>query len=56
MSVSPRSKIAKVLTRGNRHGARGRLLACAGTSGPTPKDVDLLVTNQPNRLFLRNWT
>jgi 3-oxoacyl-[acyl-carrier-protein] synthase III len=23
--------------------------------GRKPKDVDLLVTNQPNRVFLRNW-
>ncbi|GII80013.1 3-oxoacyl-ACP synthase [Sphaerisporangium rufum] len=23
--------------------------------GATPKDIDLLVTNQPNRLLLRNW-
>ena len=23
--------------------------------GCKPKDIDLLVTNQPNRVFLRNW-
>ena len=23
--------------------------------GLKPKDIDLLVTNQPNRVFLRNW-
>ena len=23
--------------------------------GVQPKDLDLLVTNQPNRVFLRNW-
>lgn len=23
--------------------------------GLAPRDIDLLVTNQPNRVFLRNW-
>lgn len=48
------SKIAKVFTRGNR------LVPEAGYGvlkdiDAKPGDVDTLVTNQPNRLFLRNW-
>lgn len=48
------SKIAKVFTRGNE------LVPSAGYAvlkdiGAKSGDVDLLVTNQPNRLFLRNW-
>ncbi|MFC9999335.1 3-oxoacyl-ACP synthase III family protein [Nocardia sp. NPDC127526] len=48
------SKIAKVLGRGNRivpevaHAVCGRL-------GVASSELDLLVTNQPNRAFLRNW-
>ncbi|RDH76564.1 3-oxoacyl-ACP synthase [Mycolicibacterium moriokaense] len=47
-------KIMKVLSRGNRivpevvHAVCDRI-------GVKPKDLDLLVTNQPNRLLLRNW-
>ncbi|WP_067539745.1 3-oxoacyl-ACP synthase III family protein [Nocardia crassostreae] len=48
------SRIAKVLGRGNRivpevaHAVCGRL-------GVRSDELDLLVTNQPNRAFLRNW-
>ncbi|NUS45551.1 MAG: 3-oxoacyl-ACP synthase [Mycobacteriaceae bacterium] len=48
------NKIAKVLSRGNRLVPEVALAVCdrIGVRGP---DVDVFVTNQPNRLFLRNW-
>ena len=36
-------------------GSRGRLRGVLTGSDVKPKDIDLLVTNQPNRVFLRNW-
>jgi len=30
-------------------------MAVCDRIGLKPKDIDLLVTNQPNRMFLRNW-
>jgi len=48
------SKITKVLARGNRQVPEVALAVCDRISLP-PKDIDLLVTNQPNRVFLRNW-
>ncbi len=48
------TKIAKVLARGNRQVPEVALAVC-GRIGLSSKDIDLLVTNQPNRVFLRNW-
>ena len=48
------SKITKVLARGNRLVPEVALAVC-DRIGMRPKDIDLLVTNQPNRVFLRNW-
>jgi 3-oxoacyl-[acyl-carrier-protein] synthase-3 len=48
------SKITKVLARGNRQVPEVALAVC-DRIGMKPKDIDLLVTNQPNRVFLRNW-
>lgn len=48
------SKIAKVLARGNRQVPEVAMAVC-DRIGVRPKDIDLLVTNQPNRVFLRNW-
>jgi 3-oxoacyl-[acyl-carrier-protein] synthase-3 len=48
------SKITKVLARGNRQVPEMALAVCERT-GLSPNDIDLLVTNQPNRVFLRNW-
>lgn len=48
------SKITKVLARGNRQVPEVSYAVC-DRIGIAPKDVDLLVTNQPNRVFLRNW-
>ncbi|MGV9801667.1 3-oxoacyl-ACP synthase III family protein [Mycobacterium sp. NPDC003449] len=48
------SKITKVLARGNRQVPEVSYAVC-DRIGIQPKDVDLLVTNQPNRVFLRNW-
>ncbi len=48
------TKITKVLARGNRQVPEVALAVC-DKAGIASKDVDLLVTNQPNRVFLRNW-
>ena len=48
------SKITKVLARGNRQVPEVSYAVC-DRIGMKPKDLDLLVTNQPNRVFLRNW-
>jgi 3-oxoacyl-[acyl-carrier-protein] synthase III len=48
------SKIAKVLARGNRQVPEVAYAVC-DRIGLAPRDIDLLVTNQPNRAFLRNW-
>lgn len=47
-------KITKVLARGNRQVPEVAYAVC-DRIGLAPKDIDLLVTNQPNRVFLRNW-
>lgn len=48
------SKITKVLARGNRQVPEVALAVC-DRIGLDPKDIGVLVTNQPNRVFLRNW-
>ncbi|KUH84760.1 3-oxoacyl-[acyl-carrier-protein] synthase III C-terminal domain-containing protein [Mycobacterium sp. IS-1556] len=48
------SKITKVLARGNRQVPEVSYAVC-DRIGVKPADLDLLVTNQPNRAFLRNW-
>lgn len=48
------SKITKVLARGNRQVPEVAYAVC-DRIGMAPKDLDVLVTNQPNRAFLRNW-
>ncbi len=48
------TKIAKVLARGNRQVPEVALAVC-DRIGSAARDIDLLVTNQPNRVFLRNW-
>src|SRR5262245_55792305 len=48
------TKITKVLARGNRQVPEVAYAVC-DRIGLQPKDLDLLVTNQPNRVFLRNW-
>jgi 3-oxoacyl-[acyl-carrier-protein] synthase-3 len=48
------SKITKVLARGNRQVPEVAVAVCDRIGLPS-KDIDLLVTNQPNRVFLRNW-
>lgn len=47
-------KIAKVLARGNRQ-VPEVCYAVADRIGVKTAELDLLVTNQPNRIFLRNW-
>jgi 3-oxoacyl-[acyl-carrier-protein] synthase-3 len=48
------NKITKVLARGNRQVPEVALAVCDRIE-LNSKDIDLLVTNQPNRVFLRNW-
>ncbi|MEU0538787.1 3-oxoacyl-[acyl-carrier-protein] synthase III C-terminal domain-containing protein [Nocardia sp. NPDC005978] len=48
------SKIAKVLGRGNRIVPEVTQAVCRRLGIPST-ELDLLVTNQPNRAFLRNW-
>ncbi len=48
------AKIAKVLARGNRQVPEVALAVC-DRIGLSAREVNLLVTNQPNRVFLRNW-
>jgi 3-oxoacyl-[acyl-carrier-protein] synthase-3 len=48
------SKITKVLARGNRQVPEVALAVCHRI-GMKSRDLDLFVTNQPNRVFLRNW-
>lgn len=48
------SKITKVLARGNRQVPEVSYAVC-DRIGMSPKDIDLFVSNQPNRAFLRNW-
>lgn len=48
------SKITKVLARGNRQVPEVAYAVC-DRIGLAPRDIGLLVTNQPNRVFLRNW-
>ena len=48
------TKITKVLASGNRQVPEVSYAVC-DRIGMKPKELDLLVTNQPNRVFLRNW-
>ncbi|TJZ54680.1 3-oxoacyl-ACP synthase [Streptomyces piniterrae] len=48
------SRIAKVFTRGNRLVPELAHAVCERI-GVKSRDIDVFVTNQPNRLFLRNW-
>ncbi len=48
------AKITKVLARGNRLVPEVAHAVC-DRIGMKSRDLDLLVTNQPNRVFLRNW-
>jgi 3-oxoacyl-[acyl-carrier-protein] synthase-3 len=48
------SKIAKIVARGNALVPGMITEACKAAEVPV-KDIDLLVTNQPNAFFLRNW-
>jgi len=48
------ARVAAILQRGNSLVPELVRLACA-EAGVTVQDLDLLVTNQPSRIFLRNW-
>lgn len=48
------TRVAEVIRRGNRLVPEVAFEACR-EAGVGARDIDLLVTNQPNRYFLRNW-
>ncbi|MBF6332424.1 3-oxoacyl-ACP synthase III family protein [Nocardia transvalensis] len=50
----PESMIAEVLARGDRLVPEVAHAVCERI-GISPQQLDLLVTSQPNRLYLRNW-
>jgi 3-oxoacyl-[acyl-carrier-protein] synthase-3 len=47
-------RVAAIIERGNRIVPEMVTLACQN-AGVRTRDIDLLVTNQPNPIFLRNW-
>jgi 3-oxoacyl-[acyl-carrier-protein] synthase-3 len=47
-------RVAAIVNRGNRIVPEMVAAACH-TAGVRPRDLSLLVTNQPNPIFLRNW-
>jgi 3-oxoacyl-[acyl-carrier-protein] synthase-3 len=47
-------KQREIVERGNRLVPEAVREVCSGL-GAGPSDIDVLVTNQPNRLYLRNW-
>jgi 3-oxoacyl-[acyl-carrier-protein] synthase III len=54
ISLADEATVAQVLARGNRLVPEVVQVVC-DRIGVRSKDLDLLVTNQPNQLFLRNW-
>jgi 3-oxoacyl-[acyl-carrier-protein] synthase III len=48
------SSVAKIISRGNRLVPEVVSTVCARI-GVRTNDIDTLITNQPNRMFLRNW-
>jgi 3-oxoacyl-[acyl-carrier-protein] synthase-3 len=48
------ARVASIIERGNRIVPEVIAEACAAAH-LTPREIDLLVTNQPNPIFLRNW-
>jgi 3-oxoacyl-[acyl-carrier-protein] synthase-3 len=48
------SKVAQIIARGNKLVPAVVTELCDRLDTPTT-DIDVLVTNQPNRMFLRNW-
>ena len=50
----PSNIVAAIISRGNRLVPELVTAACT-TAGVQPRAIDLLITNQPNPIFLRNW-
>jgi 3-oxoacyl-[acyl-carrier-protein] synthase-3 len=48
------SKIARIIVRGNKL-VPGAITDACTMAEVAPKNLDLLITNQPNAFFLRNW-
>lgn len=47
-------RVASIISRGNRMVPEIVRAACK-EAGVNPREIDLLITNQPNPIFLRNW-
>jgi 3-oxoacyl-[acyl-carrier-protein] synthase-3 len=47
-------RVAAIIARGNSLVPEIVEVGCAA-AGVRPRDIDLLITNQPNPIFLRNW-
>jgi 3-oxoacyl-[acyl-carrier-protein] synthase-3 len=47
-------RLAEIVARGNRLVPQAVTDVC-GRIGADPGEIDVLITNQPNRTFLRNW-
>jgi 3-oxoacyl-[acyl-carrier-protein] synthase-3 len=48
------ARVASIISRGNRIVPEVVFDACRAAA-VAPPDIDLLITNQPNPIFLRNW-
>jgi 3-oxoacyl-[acyl-carrier-protein] synthase-3 len=48
------ARVASIITRGNQL-VPDRVREVCAAAGVSTGDIDLLVTNQPNPIFLRNW-
>ena len=48
------NKVAQIIARGNRLVPKVATEVCDQLDTAT-RDIDVLITNQPNRMFLRNW-
>jgi 3-oxoacyl-[acyl-carrier-protein] synthase III len=48
------ARVASIITRGNRL-VPDAIQECCRASSVRARDIDLLITNQPNPIFLRNW-
>lgn len=48
------TRVASIIARGNQL-VPDRVRQVCGLAGKEVRDIDLLITNQPNPIFLRNW-
>ena len=48
------TRVASIIARGNQL-VPDRVRQVCALAGKVVRDIDLLITNQPNPIFLRNW-